>query len=218
MWEHVLEVECDRNGGTGVWDGEIPIAATSLLFQYGLQNGMSESAQAIIRFNAYSKRSLQLQGTELRLRELDTSLKKCIHLSEGLEGEKIDHCDEKEMLSSLLTSLKVPFVTLKNHLREPQEKVQEALQAFMHVRSLFERMGKQDHLQDINQELQVALRAGILEFYQEVSLQNLPRGPNQAKLELLCSMAKVIQSSISEDKRIKTKSWVFFSWSRSCVL
>ena len=45
LWDHILFYESNRFEGT--WNGDIPPAATCLIFQYALQTGLSEASQVI---------------------------------------------------------------------------------------------------------------------------------------------------------------------------
>jgi hypothetical protein len=109
LWDWILEIERERSGRGSEWDGEIPVAATCLLFQYGLQNGMSEATQAVICWNAKVRQHLALHGTEAGLRKLDL----CLESFEKLEGlatvERLKDCSQREMERSVRESLLLPF-------------------------------------------------------------------------------------------------------------
>jgi len=96
-----------------------------------------------------------------------------------------------DVLASLITSLQGPFVVLRNHLREKQERVDEALKAVRYVTKILSRMGAEEQVGTVETELKTSLRFGIQEWYQETYREHVMGPPTQTDTEIICALSQV---------------------------
>ena len=188
----ILKVERERSGKGDKWEGDIPIAATCLLFQYGLQNGMSEATQAVIAWNARVKQHLSLYGTEVGLRKLDGCLESFDKLDGLNTASKLKDSNQREMERSVRESLIEPFKIIRNHFNETQADVTHALKTIRYSRGIFARLQNTVEVANVDFELVASLRMAVLEWYQAKFLNVVTTYPGIQKHEVVAMLATVI--------------------------
>lgn len=144
--------------------------------------------QAIIRWNAYAKHNLGLPGL--------------VGLKDAIEKTKYDE-DGKGKLPPRLSESK-PDVEdnvlvivrdkicpiIRNHLREPVERVHEALLSYQHCVDILSKYNNTPLLQKIEWLVLAALRMCILEWYQHVYANSVP---SQGQVEKGIYVSSVVQ-------------------------
>ncbi|CAG7830335.1 unnamed protein product [Allacma fusca] len=202
LWDHILRYESNRF--TGEWNGDIPPAATCLLFQYALQTGISEASQAIIRWNAYAKYNLGLFALERRLTELETSLEK------ARDWKDVRECELETNMIMLAIERILPVI--RNHLHETQETVHEAVKAIKHCREILAKFQCQSGVFKVQFWIEAEIRMAILEWYQakfSELITNNQQGPKA--WEVVECIARVI-NEVNRQMRECELKWKPVFW------
>ncbi|ODM95910.1 Protein unc-13 D [Orchesella cincta] len=193
LWDWVLQTERAKYDTSNDWDGSIPQAATCLLFQYALQNGISEDTHAIIRWNAYAKHDLNLHSVENRLQELNGVIDKQVKAKgDGKPPERIrnSQAEIEDRIMDIVKNKICPII--RNHLKEHIDDVHEALRSYKECLQILSKFEEPFLLQKVQWLFDAALRMSILEWYQDVYRSTVPSRGEVKKSEYVSSVVQVM--------------------------